>query len=88
MDINISGMVCEMSDDDLTLARYQLENALATLNRENDRRRELRKAEAWKNVVRAINDYTAEFGAIQVETATSWWVLTDYETVGYFEAYE
>lgn len=88
MNLNISEMVCEMSDDDLTLIRCQLENALTTLNQENDRRRELRKAEAWKNVVRAINNYTAEFGAIQVETATSWWVLTDYETVGYFEAFE
>lgn len=87
-NINIGGMVCEMSDDDLTLARYQLENALVTLNRENDRRRKLRQADAWKNVVRAINDYTAEFGAIQVETATSWWVLTDYETIGVFEAYD
>ena len=88
MNLNISGMVCEMSDDDLTLIRCQLENALATLNKENDRRRELRKAEAWKNVVKAINDYTAEFGAIQVETSTSWWALTGYETVGYFEAFD
>lgn len=88
MNLNISGMVCEMSDDDLTLVRCQLENALATLNAENDRRRELRKAEAWKNVVRAINDYTAEFGSITVETATTWWALTDYETIGVFEAYE
>ena len=88
MNINISGMVCQMSDDDLTLARCQLENALATLNQENDRRCELRKTEAWKNVVRAINDYTAEFGAIQVETSTCWWTLTGYETAGYFEAYD
>lgn len=86
MNINICEMVCEMSDDKLTLVRHQLEDALATLNRENDRRRKLRQAEAWKNVVEAINDYTAEFGAIQVETATSWWALTDYETVGCFEA--
>lgn len=88
MDVNISGIVCEMSDDDLTLARYQLENALATLNRENERRHNLRKTEAWKNVVKAINDYTTEFGSIQVETATSWWTLTNYETVGHFEAYD
>jgi hypothetical protein len=88
MNLNISGTVREMSDDELTLARCQLENALATLNQENDRRRELRKAEAWRNVVRAINDYTAEFGAIQVETSTCWWALTGYETVGYFEAYD
>ena len=88
MNININGAVNEMSDDALTLVRNRLENALAIINAENDRRRELRKAEAWKNVVKAINDYTAEFGAIQVETATSWWALTDYKTVGYFEAYE
>lgn len=88
MNINISEMVCQMSDDDLTLARCQLENALVTLNQENDRRRELRKAEAWKNVVRAINDYTAEFGTIQVETSTTWWALTGYESIGLFEAYD
>ncbi len=88
MNLNIGGMVCQMSDDELTLARYQLEDALMVLNQENDRRRELRKVEAWKNVVRAINDYTAEFGAIQVETSTSWWALTGYETVGYFEAFD
>ena len=86
MNLNISGMAYEMSDDDLTLVRCQLENALAALNQENDRRREWRQVEAWKNVVRAINDYTAEFGAIQVETVAGWWVLTDYETVGCFEA--
>ena len=88
MNININGAVNEMSDDDLTLIRDRLENALSIINAENDRRRELRKAEAWKNVVRAINDYTAEFGSITVETATTWWVLTDYETIGVFEAYE
>lgn len=88
MNININGAVNEMSDDALTLVRNRLENALSIINAENDRRRELRKAEAWRNVVKAINDYTAEFGAIEVETATSWCVLTDYETTGYFEAYE
>lgn len=87
MNININGAVNEMSDDALTLVRNRLENALSIINAENDRRRELRKAEAWKNVVRAINDYTAEFGSISVETATSWLTLTDYETVGVFEAY-
>ena len=87
MNININGAVNEMSDDALTLVRNRLENALSIINAENDRRRELRKAEAWKNVVRAINDYTAEFGSISVETATSWLTLTDYETAGYFEAY-
>jgi hypothetical protein len=88
MNININGAVNEMSDDALTLVRNRLENALSIINAENDRRRELRKAEAWKNVVRAINDYTAEFGAIQVETSTCWWALTGYETIGYFEAYD
>lgn len=88
MNININGAVNEMSDDALTLVRNRLENALAIINAENDRRRELRKAEAWRNVVKAINDYTAEFGAIEVETATSWCVLTGYETIGYFEAYD
>ena len=87
MNININGAVNAMSDDALTLIRDRLENALSIINAENDRRRELRKAEAWKNVVRAINDYTAEFGAIQVETSTSWLTLIDYETVGGFEAY-
>lgn len=88
MNININGAVNEMSDDALTLVRNRLENALSIINAENDRRRELRRAEAWKNVVRAINDYTAEFGAIQVETSTCWWALTGYETIGYFEAYD
>ena len=87
MNININGAVNEMSDDALTLVRNRLENALSIINAENDRRRESRKTEAWKNVVRAINDYTAEFGSISVETATSWLTLTDYETAGYFEAY-
>lgn len=88
MNLNINGAVNEMSDDTLTLVRNRLENALSIINAENDRRRELRKAEAWRNVVRALNDYTAEFGAIQVETSTCWWALTGYETVGYFEAYD
>ena len=87
MNININGAVNEMSDDALTLVRNRLENALSIINAENDRRRESRKTEAWKNVVRAINDYTAEFGSISVETATSWLTLIDYETVGVFEAY-
>ena len=87
MNINIGGAVNEMSDDALTLVRNRLENALSIINAENDRRRELRKTEAWENVVRAINDYTEEFGAIQVETSTSWLTLIDYEAVGSFEAY-
>lgn len=88
MNIHIDVPAHEMTDADLTFARDSLENALKTINAENTRRNAIRRAEAWKNVVKAINDYTAKFGDIKVETATSWWTLTNYETVGCFEAYD